>query len=134
MYAISPIYLSALIVKRGSIVEAGPAAQKVTVGIVWVKVLLSSLSRGRDAGAAAARELKANDQEREFILIRKKRAVLPDVFRIRPLLEKTAVLSLPAVSPVLTSGVHKVPCRRCFRQENMSIFIHAGLSPPLRSS
>ncbi len=131
IYAMSPIYLSALTDKKELFVACGRPAEKVTVGIVWVKVLFSSLCSGDEETAAAVpRELKANDQERDFILIKKKRAVLRGGLRIKPRLEKLADVPLTHLSPVLSSWADEAPCRVHFRQENIALFSHAGLSPP----
>ena len=131
-YAISPIYLSAVAGRNDWTAECGHLDRNVTIGIVWVNVLLSKLVGSGHSQPAAPTELHADDREREFILIKKKRDVLRETIRIKPVLVKLAESRL-AESPVPTlSCTCDTPHPANYLHDDLTISRHAGLSPPLR--
>ena len=130
IYAVSPIYLSAVAGRNDWITECGQQDKNVTLGIVWVNVLLSKIAGTEQCAAATPLEVRTAGREREFLLIRKKRAVLRETFRVRPLLIKQAEASIIDVPPAMLSFVYKAPPRPQYRYADFSIFSHAGLSPP----
>lgn len=133
-YTVSPIYLSAMAGAKDTLVSCGDPSQKVTVGIVWLRVLVSSLcGDDEEAPAVAAREVRGHDSENDFILIKKKRAVLREEPRLSPPLAKAVDVPVPPAAPLLAAFARETRWPRCFRQENISLYAHAGLSPP-RSS
>ncbi len=126
IYAISPIYLSAM-EGRQHFLAAG-TERSVTVGIVWVNVLLTSLVDEDRGGGGAA--VEAGSQGQEFILIRKKQALLNETFRIRPVLEEETDLSAGPDQPELMAGAFDVPPSQHFRHRDIPLSHHLGLSPP----
>jgi hypothetical protein len=134
IYAMSPIYLSALAAKDEWISEPGHSEQNFTLGIVWLDVLLSAIDEPDLCAPAKPLEISAREDEREFFLIKKKRAVHRETFRIKPLLEKLPDISTSAAQPALPSFAGEVVRRPNFRSEEIYVFSHVGLSPPLRSA
>jgi hypothetical protein len=135
IYAMSPIYLSALVGKNDWTAECGDPEKNITVGIVWVNVLLSKIV-GADHGGKPAQptEVRTEGHEREFILIKKKRAVVRETFRVRPLLIKQAAASIGERATAEPSVTYEIPRRPNVRFEDLYIFSHVGLSPPLVSA
>jgi len=133
-YAMSPIYLSAMAARSGWIAQCGHQDKSVTLGIVWVNVLLSRFFPAHHCLPAATTEMIAAEHDREFILIKKKRAVLRESFQVRPDLVQQADVSFPAVTPAKPLSARNALCRQKFRYEDLSNFCHGGLSPPLPSA
>jgi hypothetical protein len=135
IYAMSPIYLSALVGKNDWIAECGDPEKNITVGIVWVNVLLSKIvGAGHGGKPAKPTEVRTEGHEREFILIKKKRAVVRETFRVRPLLIKQAAASTGDRAFAEPSVTYENPLRPNVRFEDLYIFSHVGLSPPLVSA
>ncbi len=126
VYAISPLYLSTLSGREH--VLAGRTEPGIMMGIVWVKVVLSSLVDVRPGDAPAV--MQADEQGREFILIRKKRALFSETFRVRPVFEEGAVLapSLDRLEP--PAGAVDDPRSLQVWHNDTPLSRHLGLSPP----
>ncbi len=133
IYAISPIYLSAMS-GREHVAPWGAPERNVTLGIVWVNVLLSSLADVHGTGTPASPSVQADETSREFILIKKKRALLSETYRVRPLFETQAIVT------VFTG--YSGPRQQAFddsrslpvRQSGQPLSSHLGLSPPQLSA
>jgi hypothetical protein len=134
VYAMSPIYLSALVGKNDWTAECGDPDKNITIGIVWVNVLLSKIVGADHSGKSAPTEVRTGGHEREFILIKKKRAVVRETFRVRPLLIKQAAASIGERATAEPSVTLEIPRRPNLRFEDLYIFSHVGLSPPLVSA
>ncbi len=129
VYAISPIYLSTVGGRDHTL--AGQLQSGVTMGIVWVKVVLSSLAdvhRGGSVAAPAA--MQDEEQGREFILIRKKRALFRETFRIRPFFKEEVVLAASPDRPEPPAGAIGDPRSLQVRHNDIPLSHHLGLSPP----
>ncbi len=130
IYAVSPIYLSAMI-GRDHLAAAGD--RSVTVGIVWVNVILSSFADTHE-GAAATAALQADEEGRKFILIRKKRALSIETYKVRPFFEELYDVALGVDRPEPRSCVAEVAPRLRIRHTDIPLSHHLGLSPPFRSA
>ncbi len=129
IYAISPVYLSA-IGGREHTAAWGASERNVTMGIVWVNVLLSSLTEVHGTGTPVPASVQADETGREFILIKKKRALLNETYRVRPLLESQAVVTAFTGSPeprLLAFDGSRGPQ---VRHSDQPLSTHLGLSPP----
>ena len=134
IYAISPIYLSAMAGRNDWIAQCGHEDKSITLGIVWVNFLLSKFLPAHQCAPAAPSELVSAEHNREFILIKKKRAVLRESVQVKPDLmqqvdgSSTHVLS---AKPLFANNalLHKNICSK-----DLSNFCHGGLSPPLPSA
>jgi hypothetical protein len=133
-YAMSPIYLSAMAGRNEWIAERGQQEKNVTLGIVWVNVLLSKMIGADRSLHAAPAEVRNAGHEHEFILIKKERAVLREAFPIMPLRLQMADVSIIDVPPAMLSCTCETPCRSNFHHDDMAISSHTGLPPPFRSA
>ncbi|NTW59661.1 MAG: hypothetical protein HGB21_03065 [Nitrospirae bacterium] len=133
-YAMSPIYLSAMAVRNDRIVERGQQEKNVTFGIVWVNVLLSKMIGADRSLPAAPAEVRTGGHEHEFILIKKKRAVLREAFQLRPLRVQLADVSISGGPPAMLSCTGETPRRSNFLHDDITISSHTGLPPPVRSA
>ncbi len=133
IYAISPVYLSAMS-GREHPAAWGASERNVTMGIVWVNVLLSSLTEVHGIGTLASLSVQADETGREFILIKKKRALLSETYRVRPLFETQAVVTAftgyPRPRPQAFDDSRGLPVR----QVGQPLSSHLGLSPPQLSA
>ena len=134
MYAMSPIYRSATTARNAKPFSCGEEPG-VTVGIVWVNIVLSSMidDGGSDAASGDA-AVSSDDQDRDFVLIHKKRAVLRNAHDLAPLM-KTILASVDdgdAIAPA--APVHEVPQDLRHRLQDSTHYLHLGLSPPLYSA
>jgi hypothetical protein len=133
IYAISPIYLSAMAGRNGWVAQCGHEDKSITLGIVWVNVLLSKFLPAQQCAPAAPTELASAEHDREFILIKKIRAVLREGVQVKPDSVQQADGSsahVPAAKPFVADYA---PFRKNFRSEDLWNFCHGGLSPPLPS-
>ncbi len=129
VYAMSPIYLSAM--GREHLPEAWSGQERtITMGIVWVNVLLTSLvdDDHRDATGAAA--VQSDDPGKDFILIRKTRGLFSETFRLRPLFFQEHATFFADGQLELSSGAVDVAAVLPFRRSDVPISRHLGLSPP----
>jgi hypothetical protein len=133
-YAMSPIYLSAMAVRNDWIAERGQQEMKVTLGIVWVNVLLSKMIGADRSLSATPAEVRNVGHEHEFILIKKKRAVLREIFLIRPLRVQQADVSITDIPLARLSCNCETPRRSNFLHDDITISSHTGLPPPFRSA
>ena len=131
IYAMSPVYLSAMGGRNDWLAPEGQPEQGVTIGIVWVNVVLASLVDGDRGGCGTACAAVENgEQGQEFILIKKKRALVSETFRLRPVF---AHGTDPAARPgrhELVPGALDVPRSLQFRHTDTPLSHHLGLSPP----
>jgi hypothetical protein len=133
-YSMSPIYLSAMAVRNDWIAVRGQQDNTITLGIVWVNVLLSKMIGADRSLPAALAEVRTAGHEHEFILIKKNRAVLREVFPIRPLWVQLADVSVIDVSLPMLSCTYETLRHSNFLHDDMTISSHAGLPPPFRSA
>jgi hypothetical protein len=133
IYAISPIYLSAMAGRNDWVAQCGREDKSITLGIVWVNVLLSKFIPAHPCAPAGPSELTSAEHDREFILIKKKRAVLRESVQVKPDAVHQADGSsarVPAAKPPVADNA---PLRKNFLSEDLSNFCHGGLSPPIPS-
>ncbi|MDA8100900.1 MAG: hypothetical protein M0042_14885 [Nitrospiraceae bacterium] len=126
VYAVSPIYASAF-VGRSDLTAGGSG---VTVGIVWVNALLASLVDHDRPERPAIESGDPDDRDGEFILIKKKRAVLPDSLRIEPLFGATVRadgLNMQGLPP----RAREISLHLFSPYDDQALSRHLGLSPPL---
>ena len=128
-YAISPIYLS-LAMNQGSARAGAHQQAEVTLGIVWVNVLLSQVLPGHAGAPRAETEVSGAAQEREFILVRKKRAVLRETCEVRPVLTEQTLPAAGEISPDVLRRVSSVPVAVYGRSKDHALPGHGGLAPP----
>jgi hypothetical protein len=130
IYAISPIYLSAMAGRNGWVAQCGHEDKSITLGIVWVNVLLSKFLPVHQCVQAAPPELLFAKHNREFILIKKIRAVLRESVQVKPESVQQAdgpSAHVPAAKPLIADNA---PLRKNIRSEDLANFCHGGLSPP----
>ncbi|MDH4162999.1 MAG: hypothetical protein OEW15_09965 [Nitrospirota bacterium] len=133
IYAFSPIYLSTSAIRSLEPLSFDDEGKDISIGIVWVNIVLSSvISDDRVGATTAPLEVAPNEKDPDFFLIKKKRAVLRHTQEL-PAPEQT--------SPVLLENDEEfVPAVREYmvvqdlrhRLSNSSHYLHIGLSPPLR--
>lgn len=130
VYAMSPIYLSAS--KSTSVVSSEKSAQNITLGIVWVNVLLSEILEDTPSGGNPGdSSISSGEQSRDLILIKKKRAVLRTVSDVKPVFRTAFILSCDDFAPEQVSPVVDVPQDLRHRLSDCSRYLHFGISPPL---
>lgn len=129
-YAMSPIYLSAMAVRNDWIAERGQQKKNVTFGIVWINILLSKMIGADRSLPAAPAEVQTAGHEHEFILIKKKRAVLREAFLISPLRVQLADVSIIDATSAMLSCTGEMPRRSNFLHDDIAISSHTGLPPP----
>jgi hypothetical protein len=76
-------------------------------------------------------EMASAEHDREFILIKKQRAVLRESFHVKPDQVQQADVSSIGIPPNMPPVVNRTLRFPRFRYENFYILTHAGLSPPL---
>lgn len=134
IYAISPIYLSAMAGRNDWVARCGREDKSITLGIVWINVLLSKFLPAHQCAPEAPSALTSAEHDREFILIKKIRAVLREGVQVKPDAVQQADCSsahVPAAKPLFADYA---PLRKNVRNEDLSNFCHGGLSPPLPSA
>ena len=125
VYAMSPLY-KMLADEPGKIDE--------TVGIVWVKMVLSELSQeDNDNHSSQPVELSMDDPQNDFVLVRKKRAVLRENLDFAPCRQEIKG-ALSGDLPPLIPTAFLVPLDLTEHRSDDYTSLHQGLSPPLRSA
>ncbi|MHB8845924.1 MAG: hypothetical protein ACYC7L_14395 [Nitrospirota bacterium] len=130
-YAVSPVYLTSAAGRGARLAECGYGDSNVTCGIVWINVLLSGLVPAHQDAPAATMELAADEHDREFILVKNKRAVLRERVQLRPALVLQAAGPAADVPHAKPFFVDSAPLRSNFRYDDLLTFCHGGLSPPV---
>lgn len=131
VYAVSPVYLTSAAGRGEGLAECGHGDINVTCGIVWINVLLSELVPAHLEAPVMARELAASEHDREFFLVKNKRAVLRERVQLKPALVLQAAGLAAAVPLAKPSFVDASPPRPNFRYDDLLTFCHGGLSPPV---
>lgn len=128
--AVSPVYLTSAAGRGDGLAECGRGDIHVACGIVWINVLLSELVPAHPCVPTRTAALTANEHDREFILVKNKRAVLRERVQLRPALVLQAAgpaADVPLVKPFF---IDASPHRPSFRYDDLLTFCHGGLSPP----
>jgi hypothetical protein len=131
-YALSPIYASAPIsASGGSPLKGRQQPATMSMGIVWVNVLLSSLLDAEIEQASTAGGTTLAEQDGELILIKKKRAVLRErQVAAPPIVSAITLQDAPADHDLLAVHIHEIPLDPMHRASNGYRTLHTGLSPP----
>jgi hypothetical protein len=130
-YAISPIYLSTAAFGGDGKTGCGHREADVTLGIVWVNVLFSQLLNVHQCVPESGPIVRTAAHDREFILIKKKRAVLRESYQVRPLQSETAEASTPGDAPAAPLPVTAAPRSAHGGHKDFPFLSYGGLSPPL---
>ena len=130
IYAVSPVYLSAMSGRHDWIVPCGHQDKDISLGIVWVNVLLSKFLPAHQCVQTTTTEMTAAGQDREFILVKKKRAVLRESFSFKPDLVLQTGGSAAAGEPAKPLPLDAASCHPNGRCDDLLAFCRGGLSPP----
>jgi len=121
VYALSPIYVSAQIDHHGKV----QVDQGLAKGIVWVEMLLSTLS-GQDPNDADSNGV----DDHMHVLVKKKRAVIRESISLKPLFSVVTLSSVPDDLVIVSSYSNEISHDLRHHESEGYYTLNSGLSPP----
>ena len=130
--AFSPTYLSIGTPGVDGLDEGVPAATRVSIGVVWINILVSFFAfDDRGAGEEPDTLVAAGARNDDMVLVKKKRVVPRAKYQLDPILE-IGTLPTDTKEHVGEESTHEYEIDRNPLQQETGVYIslNAGLSPP----
>lgn len=129
MYALSPLYLSSMSDGAG-IADLHRADNNVTVGIVWLSSLIDSIVPEDDMLPMRGIHAVQAEQDDVMILIKKKRVLARESYKLRPILQLILGTPVQAENPVSVDSTFDIRHDLIHNHSDGYYSLSTGLSPP----